>query len=49
MTSPKPTLDMKGVQDQLQKTLQKKLLEGSGSGTEEADSPEKMIKGLFGR
>jgi uncharacterized protein involved in outer membrane biogenesis len=50
VTSPKPTLDMKDVQDQLQKTLQKKLLEGSGdSGAGELDSPEKIIKGLFGK
>jgi uncharacterized protein involved in outer membrane biogenesis len=50
VTSPKPTLDMKGVQDQLQKTLQKKLLEGSGdSGAGESGSPENMIKGLFGK
>ena len=46
--SPKPALDMKGVQDQLQKSLQKealKQLDGSG----EKSSPEDMIKGLFGR
>jgi uncharacterized protein involved in outer membrane biogenesis len=50
VTSPKPTLDMKGVQDQLQKTLQKKLLEGAGdSGAGESSSPENMIKGLFGK
>jgi hypothetical protein len=30
--------------------LQKKLLEGSGdSGAGELDSPEKIIKGLFGK
>jgi uncharacterized protein involved in outer membrane biogenesis len=50
VTNPKPTLDMKGVQDQLQKTLQKKLFEGTGdSGAGESGSPEKMIKGLFGK
>jgi uncharacterized protein involved in outer membrane biogenesis len=46
--SPQPTLDMKGVQEQLQKSLQQealKQLEGSG----EKSSPEDMIKGLFGR
>jgi uncharacterized protein involved in outer membrane biogenesis len=46
--SPQPTLDMKGVQDQLQKSLQTealKQLDGSG----EKSSPENMIKGLFGR
>ena len=47
---PQPTLDMKGVQDQLQKTLQKKLLEQQGdTQTDEKSSPENMIKGLFGR
>jgi len=41
---------MKGVQDQLQKTLQKKLLEQQGdTQTDEKSSPENMIKGLFGR
>jgi AsmA protein len=46
--SPQPTLDMKDVQDQLQKSLQKealKQLDGSG----EKSSPEDMIKGLFGK
>jgi uncharacterized protein involved in outer membrane biogenesis len=50
VSSPKPTLDMKGVQDQLQKTLQKKLFEQGGeTQTDEKSSPESMIKGLFGR
>jgi AsmA protein len=50
VTSPKPTLDMKGVQDQLQKTLQKKLLDQGGeTQTNEKSSPENMIKGLFGK
>jgi hypothetical protein len=50
VTSPKPTLDMKGVQDQLQKTLQKKLLDQGGkTQTDEKSSPENMIKGLFGK
>jgi AsmA protein len=50
--SPKPTLDMKGVQDQLQKTLQKevlKKLDSSGQQSGEKSSPENIIKGLFGR
>jgi hypothetical protein len=50
VSSPKPTLDMKSVQDQLQKTLQKKLFEqGGGTQTDEKSSPESMIKGLFGK
>ena len=50
VTNPKPTLDMKGVQEQLQKTLQKKLFEqGGGTQTDEKSSPESMIKGLFGK
>jgi type II secretion system protein N len=50
LKNPQPTLDMKGVQDQLQKSLQKKLLEGSGeTESGESSSPENMIKGLFGK
>lgn len=50
VSNPQPTLDMKGVQDQLQKTLQQKLLEqGGGTQTDEKSSPESMIKGLFGK
>ncbi len=50
VTNPKPTLDLKGVQDQLQKTLQKKLFEQGGrTQTDEKSSPESIIKGLFGR
>jgi AsmA protein len=50
VTSPKPTLDMKGVQDQLQKTLQKKLLDQGGeTQTDQKSSPENIIKGLFGK
>ena len=50
VSSPKPTLDMKNVQEQLQKKLQKQLLEQQdGTQTDEKSSPENMIKGLFGR
>ena len=50
--SPNPTLDMKGVQEQLQKSLQKevlKKLDSSGQQSGEKSSPENIIKGLFGR
>ena len=50
--SPKPTLDMKGVQEQMQKSLQKevlKKLDSSGQQSGEKSSPENIIKGLFGR
>ena len=50
--SPQPTLDMKGVQDQVQKSLQKEVLkqmDSSGQDSGEKSSPENMIKGLFGR
>jgi AsmA protein len=49
---PQPTLDMKGVQDQLQKSLEKeviKQLDSSGGQSGEKSSPENIIKGLFGR
>jgi AsmA protein len=52
LKSPQPTLDMKGVQEQLQKSLQKeviKQLDGSGQDSGEKSSPENIIKGLFGR
>jgi len=50
VSNPKPTFDMKGVQDQLQKTLQKKLFEQEGgTQTDEQSSPESMIKGFLGR
>ena len=52
LKSPQPTLDMKGVQEQLQKSLQKELikqLDSSGKDSGEKSSPENMIKGLFGR
>ncbi|MDH3783573.1 MAG: hypothetical protein OES33_12710, partial [Desulfobulbaceae bacterium] len=50
--SPNPTLDMKGVQEQLQKSLQKevlKKLDSSGQQSGDKSSPENIIKGLFGR
>ena len=50
--SPQPALDMKGVQEQLEKSLQKEVLkqvEGSGQESGEKSSPENMIKGLFGK
>ncbi len=49
---PQPTLDMKGVQEQLQKSLQKEILkqlDGSGKQSGEKSSPEKILKGLWGR
>jgi len=52
LKSPQPTLDMKGVQDQLQKSLEKeviKQLDGSGKDSGQKTSPENVIKGLFGR
>lgn len=52
LKNPQPTLDMKGVQEQVQKSLQKevfKQLDSSGQDTGEKSSPEDMIKGLFGR
>ena len=52
LTSPKPTLDMKGAQDQIQKSIQKEILnkmDSSGQETDKNDSPENIIKGLFGR
>ena len=52
LRSPQPTLDMKGVQDQLQKSLEKeviKQLDGSGKDSGQKTSPENVIKGLFGR
>jgi hypothetical protein len=50
LKNPQPTLDMKGVQDQVQKSLQKevlKQLDSSGQQSGEKLSPENMIKGLF--
>ncbi len=52
LKSPRPTLDMKGVQDQLQKSLQEKIfkkLDSSGQDSGEKSAPENIIKGLFGR
>ncbi len=52
LKNPQPTLNMKGVQEQLQKSLQKeviKQLDGSSQGSGETTSPENMIKGLFKR
>lgn len=52
VTRPKPTLDMKGVQQQLQKTIQKEIikqLDGSGQDSGQKPTPENVIKGLFGR
>ena len=52
LKSPRPTLDMKGVQDQLQKTLQEnilKKLDSSGQDSGKKSAPENIIKGLFGR
>jgi hypothetical protein len=49
---PQPTLDMKGVQEQLQKSLQKEILkqrDGSGNQSGEKSSPEKILKGLWGK
>lgn len=53
LKSPQPTLDMKGVQDQMQKSIQKEIFKqldssGQDSGGEKS-SPENMIKGLFKR
>ena len=50
--SPHPTLDMKGVQEQLQKSLQKEILkqmDSSGQESGEKSSPENILKSLFGR
>ena len=52
LKKPQPTLDMKGVQEQLQKSIQKeviKQLESSGQDSGEESSPENMLKGLFKR
>ena len=52
LKSPKPTLDMKGAQEQIQKSIQKevfKQLDGSSQETDKKESPENLIKGLFGK
>ena len=52
LKSPRPTLDMKGVQEQLQKSLEKEIfkkLDSSGKDSGQKTSPENIIKGLFGK
>jgi uncharacterized protein involved in outer membrane biogenesis len=52
LKSPRPTLDMKGVQEQLQKSLEKEIikqLDSSGKESDQKTSPENIIKGLFGK
>ena len=52
LKSPKPTLDMKGAQEQIQKSIQKevfKQLDGSSQEKDKTESPENLIKGLFGK
>ena len=52
LKSPRPTLDMKGAQEQIQKSIQKevfKQLDGSSKETDKKESPENLIKGLFGK
>jgi len=52
LTSPKPTLDMKGAQDQIKKTIQKEIfkkLDSSSQETDKKESPANIIKGLFDR
>ncbi|MFC1837295.1 AsmA family protein [Thermodesulfobacteriota bacterium] len=52
LSSPRPTLDMSSAKSQIQKSIQNKLfqkLEGSDQETETKESPENLIKGLFGR
>ncbi len=52
LKSPRPALDMKGVQEQLQKSIGNEIikqLDSSGQGSGEKKSPENIIKGLFGR
>lgn len=49
---PQPTLDLMNVKEQLQKTLQDKIFNKSGSANPDNDkntSPESIIKGLFSR
>ena len=43
---------MKGVQEQLQQTLEKEIikkLDSSGKDSDQKTSPENLIKGLFGK
>ena len=52
LKSPKPTLDLRNAQEQLQKTIQKEIikkLEGTPGETDGKGSPENILKGLFGR
>jgi uncharacterized protein involved in outer membrane biogenesis len=52
LKSPKPTLDMKGAQEQIQKSIQKevfKQLDSSSQENDKTESPENLIKGLFGK
>lgn len=53
LTHPKPTLDTKGVQQQLEKSIQKEILKkldsSSDKETDTQESPVNMLKGLFGR
>jgi len=52
LKSPRPTLDMEGVQEQLQKSLEKEVirqLNRSGQDSGPKPSPENIIKGLFGK
>ena len=50
LKSPQPTLDLKGVQEQLQKSLEKEVLKqlnGSGQQSGKQSSPENILKGLW--
>lgn len=52
LKNPRPTLDMKGVEEQLQKSLEKEIikqLDNSGKESDQKTSPENIIKGLFGK
>lgn len=52
LKSPKPTLDMKASQDQIQKAIQNEIFNKTDSPTQETDkkeSPANIIKGLFGK
>jgi len=52
LASPKPTLDTKGAQEQIQKSIQKEIfkkLDGSKQKTDTKESPENVLKGLFGK
>jgi hypothetical protein len=52
LKSPKPTLDMKASQDQIQKAIQNEIFNKTDSPTQETDkkeSPASIIKRLFGK